>query len=98
MSGCRISAGELQDRYTLKHTLFDFYMDMWSTIISHFPNKGSSWKTCKLSYLKRELRGHIKEGDWIDVANFAFFLHQREIDHANALYEKLRKEKEKQQT
>lgn len=78
MSSRRISAGELEDRYKLKHDLFDFYTDMWATIRRNLPDKGTSWKTCKISYLKKELREHIKKGDWVGVANFAFFLAERE--------------------
>jgi len=78
MSGRRVSAGELEDRYKIKHELFDFYMEMLGELINHAEDKGLTWKTCRKSYLLRELRGHIKERDWVGVANFAFFLADRE--------------------
>ena len=78
MFGRRVSAQELEQRYKLKHMLFDFYGEMLSELREHLEDKGFSWKTCKKSYLLRELRGHLKEKDWVGVANFAFFLADRE--------------------
>lgn len=78
MMSRRISAGELEDRYKLKHKLYDFFDKMYSAIFRHFRDKGSSWKTCKKSYLLKKLKEHIKKEDWVDVANFAFFLGERE--------------------
>jgi len=73
----RISAGELQDRYELKHDLFDFYDSMHAEIWRHWEDKGASYKTCKISYLRSQLVKHINKQDWVSVANLAFFLNLR---------------------
>lgn len=74
MSSRRISAGELEDRYIIKHALFDFYMEMLDELIMHAEDKGLSWRACKKSALLIALKKHVKDKDWVGVANFAFFL------------------------
>lgn len=78
----RVSAGELEDRYNIKHALFDFYMKMLHELIAHAEEKGTSWQDAEITkkYLIGELKQHLKNEDWISVANFAFFLRDREIN------------------
>lgn len=78
----RVSAGELEDRYKIKHSLFDFYMEMLSDLIDHAEEKGTSWQDAEIpeKYLLGELKKHLKEKDWVSVANFAFFLRDRYLN------------------
>ena len=78
MSERRISAGELEARYKTKHELLDFFEEMQAKIYYHFEDKGTSWKTCPIGFLKLELIKHVKREDWVDVANFAFMLDDRQ--------------------
>jgi len=80
MSERRISAGELEDAYKAKHRLYDFFDEMFSEVFRHFEYKGTSWKHCKTTYLKKQLRKCVKENDWVDAANFCFMLRDREIN------------------
>lgn len=76
----RVSAGELEDRYKIKHSLFDFYMEMLGELIDHAEEKGRSWRDCNRHQLLEELNKHMKANDWVGVANFAFFLRDLEIN------------------
>lgn len=76
----RVSAGELEDRYKIKHALYDFFCEMKAELMRHAEDKGRSWRKCHPKYLLRELMKHAKEGDWVGVANFAFFLRDLEIN------------------
>lgn len=73
----RVSAGELELRYKLKHLLLDFFDSMKAQMYENLEDKGFSWKTCDVQYLRQKLRTHIKAGNWVDVANYAFMLHNR---------------------
>jgi len=74
----RVSADELEARYKTKHGLLDFFDLMKTKIHEHFEDKGISWKTCPIGFLKLELLKHAKNEDWVDVANFAFMLDDRQ--------------------
>jgi len=74
----RVSAGELEASYKTKHELYDFFDEMMAEIFRHFERKGSSWKNCDLAFLKRELQRCVDKEDWIDAANFCFFLYDRD--------------------
>lgn len=78
MEDRRISAGELQARYELKHDLYDFQDEMHAEIWRHWNDKGESWKSVPIEYLKGELIKHFGKGDFVSVANFCFFLHLRQ--------------------
>ena len=77
MSERRISAGELESRYKTKHELYDFFDEMFNEVFRHFEYKGNSWKDCDLTFLKQQLQKCIDTEDWVDAANFCFFLHNR---------------------
>ena len=74
MSLRRVSAGELEQRYKLKHLLLDFFDSMKAHMYANLENKGFSWKTCDAKYLRRKMRENIKAGHWVDAANYAFML------------------------
>lgn len=74
----RISAGELEARYNTKHALLDFSDAMKAKIFKHFEDKGTSWKECDKEDLINKLVQNVNEEDWISVANFAFFLSDKE--------------------
>lgn len=73
----RISAGELENRYKTRHELFDFYTSMENQIMRQFEVKQTSWKSCSKKYLLKKLKKNLKQGNWVDVANYAFFLANR---------------------
>lgn len=73
----RVSAGELEFRYKLKHILLDFFDSMKAQMYENLEDKGFSWKTCDIKSLQRKLREHIKAENWVDVANYAFMLNNR---------------------
>ena len=76
----RISAGELEDRYKTRHELFDFCTSMENQIMRNFEQKQTSWKSCSKKYLLKKLRKSLKKGNWVDVANYAFFLANRKTE------------------
>ena len=76
----RVSAGELEDRYKIKHALYDFFCEMKAELMRHAEDKGMSWREVREDYLLRELVKHMKAGDWVGMANFAFFLRDRELN------------------
>lgn len=79
----RVSAGELQLRYELKHAIQDFSDEMLNAMLNHAEDKGDSWKTCSEKYLLKELRKHVRKRDWIDVANFCFMLLDKERNESH---------------
>lgn len=88
----RVSAGELEDRYNIKHRLFDFYMEMLDELIDHAEDRGMSWRQVRQTYLLRELVKHMKAGDWVATANFCFFLRDREINKEETTSKNILKE------
>lgn len=74
----RVSAGELEQRHKLKHLLLDFTEEMKSAMYENLEEKGFSWQSCSIKYLKKKLLEYVKVGDWVAVANFAFMLHDKE--------------------
>ena len=74
----RVSASELELRYKLKHWLLDFFDEMKAQMYENLEDKGNSWKTCEEKFLIEKLREHIKDRSWIDVANYAFMLRDRQ--------------------
>lgn len=74
----RVSAGELELRYKLKHWLLDFFDEMKAQMYENLEDKGSSWKTCEEEFLIKKLRERIKDRSWVDVANYAFILRNRQ--------------------
>ncbi len=76
----RVSAGELEDRYNLKHLLLDFTDEMKSDMYDNLEEKGLSWKDddCSEAYLRKKLLEHAKAGNWVSVANFAFMLDDKD--------------------
>jgi acyl-CoA-binding protein len=74
----RTSAGELGDRHTTKHEMYDFFDEMKSTMYENLHFKGRSWKSCTKEYLIEKLLRNVKQGHWVDVANYAFMLHDKE--------------------
>jgi len=62
------------------------------------------WDTMNVHTLKTRLLKNVEEGDWIDVANYAFFLWERkakigkESDREAKMTGKLRIEDEKNET
>lgn len=78
MSERRISAGELEARYKMRHELFDFWSEMEGAILDNFEEKQDSWKTLSSRTLLKKLREHLKARNWVDVANFAFMLHDKQ--------------------
>ena len=74
----RVSAGELEQRYQLKHLLLDFTDEMKDAMYDNLEVKGFSWKDCTKHYLTKKLLEHIKAGNWVSVANFAFMLHDKD--------------------
>lgn len=76
----RVSAGELEDRYKLKHLLLDFTDEMRAELRRQLEVKGLSWKECDKKYLKEKLLANVKKGHWVDAANFAFMLRDKELN------------------
>jgi len=80
----RVSAEELEQGYKLKHLLLDFTDAMKDAMYENLEEKGFSWRDDECfdepskAYLKRKLREHVKVGNWVSVANFAFMLHDKE--------------------
>jgi len=76
----RTSAGELEQRYKIKHLLIDFTDEMKALMYHNIPDKGMSWrdkKICSMSYLKKKLLKAVADGDWVTVANYAFMIYDR---------------------
>lgn len=74
----RVSAGELELRWKLKHWLYDFFDSMKYRMMENLHEKGTSWKKITKKYLLRKLRASIKAGNWVDVANYAFMLNDKQ--------------------
>ena len=74
----RISAGELEDRYKLKHLLYDFFDEMYEGMFRNLPEKGMSWRDCSRDWLLEELTKHVKRNDWVSASNFCFMLRDLE--------------------
>lgn len=70
----RISAGELELRYKLKHLLLDFFDRMKEKMYMNLHEKSFSWRKCPKNYLKKKLLEHLESENWISVANYAFML------------------------
>ena len=73
----RVSAQELEQRYKLKHLLLDFFDSMKAQMYENLEDKGFSWKNCNVDYLREKLWEHWRDGNWVDVANYAFMLQDR---------------------
>jgi len=76
----RVSAGELELRWKLKHWMQDFFDEMKSEMMDNLEYKGDSWKTCKKPYLLKKLQAKIDEEDWVALANYCFMLRDRELN------------------
>ena len=74
----RVSAGELEARYKTKHELLDFFDAMKAKIFKYFEDKGTSWKECDKEDLINKLVQSVNDEDWTSVANYAFFLSDKE--------------------
>jgi hypothetical protein len=85
----RTSAGELEQRYKIKHLLLDFTDRMKAAMYENIQEKGMSWqrKTIHMTtersvsmeaFLKGALMEHARAGEWVAVANYAFMLDDRE--------------------
>lgn len=57
--------------------VMDFSDEMVGKIKENFSLKGISWKTISATLLKAQLLNNYNKEHWIDVANYAVFLHER---------------------
>ena len=64
-----------------KGSLYCFHLDMEDKLEECVPRKGEPTKErlkdCPEDFLIGELKAHLELGHWVDVANFAFLLHQQ---------------------
>lgn len=73
----RVPAGELEQRYKLKHLLLDFTDKMSYQMYRNLREKGFSWKTCTRKHLIDKLIKNLDAENWVDIANYAFMLDER---------------------